>query len=233
MDGGYFDQVLQLTDDIIARITRAGGVNSLYDDGGDALHWIYDCRARALLARGSWREAETELVRAADRLEHGRPNVSNVINLAMFYADRGQGKEALAVLDRLRATQAPVAPYGKALIEFTKLTAAVSLHDKQTVSRSLQYLREHQSENLRTLQFALVRAGATDEAAQLIIRRLHDPLLRSSALEDVQIYYYPPEPPLVTGFRQRWDAILSRADVKAVIDSVGWRERVPLPPNTV
>ena len=227
---GRYQDVLSATNSVIARATAAGGISALYDDVPSSLNWIYDNRAQALEATHRWDEAEAERVRSANRVEHGHRNVSNVINLAGFYANRGRGEDAVATLRFLPSEIGSISRYGQMQVRLERLRAAVALHDDAEVQNCLAYLRENKSDAIGSFESALLRANAADEAEQLIIERLKDPRLRRDALLEVQEYSFPAEPASIEKDRALWTEILERPAVKAAIDAVGRRERTPLPP---
>lgn len=226
---GRYADVLRMTDAVIAAITAAGGVRVLYDDA-DPLHWIYENRATALEATHRWDEAEVERRLSAGRSENGQANVSNVIDLAEFYADRDRGQDAFAALRELPNETDALSPYGKMAVHLVRLKAALSTHEEQEVQSCLTYLRENKLHAIAIFQRALLRVNAAEEAAQVIIFRLKDPKLRRQALLDVQTYVRPAEPPPLEEDEARWQRILERPEVAAAIESVGRREWVPLPP---
>jgi hypothetical protein len=229
LDAGRYDEVYRTTSEVLAKVSAAKAPGDLYDDAETALNWIFDNHARALAAMNRWDETEQEYRRASERLEHGHENVSNVINLALFYAEMNRGDEAMKTLSLLQSREATLSAYGRMQEKAALHAAALARHDSVTAREALGYLREHQSDSIGTLQFELIRADRLDEAAQLLIQRLQDPLLRHDALMEAQLYSDPPAPPQLQQARARWRWLLSRRDVRAAVARVGRIERLPLP----
>ena len=111
------------------------------------------------------------------------------------------------------------------------LKAAVMRNDAAGSEQYLTYLREHERDSPGTLQDALFHVGRTDEAAQVLIRRLEDPLGRRGALLDVQEYVPLVAPAIVEDENRRREAWLQRPDIKSEIAKVGRRLKVSIPPG--
>jgi transglutaminase-like putative cysteine protease len=215
---GRYEEMLALCDQVIARVNEATGPKS-YSDYQGRYVWILDNRSRALYGMGRWDEALAQQVAASHLPELGEDNVSQMINLAGLYNELSRPKEAREVLAAL--DPAKTSGYGHAQVAFELLQSAVQGGDQAEVARQLEYLREHKEDSVRTLEDALIIAGREDEAAQLLIARLGDLNERVSALMEVQEYQQGAEPPRLQDFRQRWRALVGRADVQAAIRKVG------------
>ena len=231
MDAGQYAEAKRITDAVIAKADAAKNLSDIYqeDDLTGSFNWILDNHAQALVALQDWNDAEQEYRRAAERPEHGHPNVSNILNLAAFYADLNRNDAALAVLARVPTDNSVLSPYGRLQAYAVHLRVALSTRNEAAAKEALGYLREHSADARSTVDFALARANRLDEAAQLLIQRLDDPLQRESALMDVQTYTDPPEPRLVTEARARWKSVVGRKDVQAAILRVGKIESLPIP----
>jgi beta-barrel assembly-enhancing protease len=222
---GLYEDTLRTADEVIRRVEGAPAQEPPYDDM-DQLNWIQDNRARALAALQRWGEAEVAVRAAAERKEEGHRNVSNVINLAWFYARAGRSDEALAAL--LDVGQ-EMSPYGRMQMHAVRYTAAMQKGDVQIAKESFEYLDKHRNEALGTWQWTLVRANRLDEAAALLIDRLRDPLLRGDALDELQDYADPPRQSLATEWQARWVQIRNRTDVRNAIEAVGRVETFRIP----
>jgi hypothetical protein len=229
LDVGQYDAVYQITSDILASVDN-DSFHRFFDDDETALNWILDNHARALEAQKHWKEAEWELRSAADRLERGRRNVSNIINLAAFEERLGRDDEALRVLAELPVEDPQVGPYGRMLWHDVRLAAALATGDAALANASLAYMAAHPADALSTYQFALLRVNRVDEAAALLIQRLDDPVSRDYALSEIQQYRDPPPPiPSDVVMRDRLRQLTQRPDVRQSIDRVGRILDVPLP----
>lgn len=217
LDARRYEDVLGITGDVLRIIERASGMEAPYDDM-DMEIWILDNRARALAALQRWGEAEATLRAAALGREDGSRNVSQVINLAWFYAEAGRGDEALATL---RDVGPEMSPYGLMQMHGARHAAALQTGDDAIAGESFAYLRKHQDDALKTWQWTLVRANLLDEAAALLIERLGDPMKRGDALRELQDYANPPPASQRDLWNARWAQIRGRDDVKRAVDAVG------------
>jgi beta-barrel assembly-enhancing protease len=225
LDAGRYGETLETTAEVMRRVDGAPAKQAPYDDM-DKMIWILDNRARALAATQRWSEAEAMVRAAADRKEDGRRNVSNVINLAWFYAEAGRSDEALAALLDLGQD---MSAYGLMQMHGARYAAALQKGDVAISNESLAYLAEHRNDALDTWQWTLVRANRLDEAAALLIERLRDPVLRGQALDDLQDYADPPPAAERAIWNARWTQIRNRADVRRAVDAVGRIERFSIP----
>jgi hypothetical protein len=204
-----------------------------YDDDETALNWLLDIYARAAVATKQWNEATRALELAAQGLENGHLNVSNVINLGALYADLGQGDKALRVLAEISDADSStlLSPFGRMQWQGVRLAAALAKADATLVNTSLEYLRTHQADAIDAYQEALLRTDRLDAAAQLLIARLHDPDRYRAALIDVQVYTFPPAPPGLAHLRSRWRDVAGRPDVQEAVGQIGRIEKFPIPPQ--
>jgi tetratricopeptide (TPR) repeat protein len=225
LDARLYEDVLGMTDGIMQRIKGASDNHAPYDDM-DKQIWILDNRARALAALERWSEAEAHWRTAAQRMEDGGPNVSNVINLAWFYAEAGRSEEALATL---RGVGPEMSPYGWMQMHGARHAAALHKGDAIIANESFAYLEAHRNDALDTWQWALVRADRPDEAASLLIERLRDPAKRGDALYDLQDFANPPSASQRALWNARWSQIKSRVDVRDAIGAVGRIESFRIP----
>lgn len=223
---GRNTEALDLTTQALAKVAAASSPRAAYEDAEVWLNWIWDARSSALRRLGRWPEAEEAMRHAADLPEAGGANASNVSNLASLYAELGRGDEALATLRRYSG---PLTDYGNMDLQYVKLKAAIARHDGEQEQAALAFLRMHQLDAIGIYQAALVYASRLDDAEALLIQRLRDPELRTSALLRVQGYLEPRSTQLVEEARQRWRNLLARPQVQAQIRSVGRIETLPLP----
>lgn len=225
LNAGLYDDILQMTADVLRKIEDAPSEQTAYDDM-EELIWILDNRGRALAATQRWSMAEAEIRAAANRKENGDRNISNIINLAWFYAEAGRNDEALAALLDLGQD---MSPYGHMQMHGARYTAALQKGDTEIAGESFAYLEKHRDDALETWQWTLVRANRLDEAAALLIERLQDPVLRSEALDDVQDYANPEPASRRAVWNARWAQIKNRSDVRRAIDKVGRIESFRIP----
>ncbi len=224
LGAGLYEEMLKTAAEVMTRIETAPAREPPYDDM-DKVIWILDNRARALAALQRWSEAEKDVRDAADRKENGERNVSNIINLAWFYAEANRNDEALAVLLDL----GEMSPYGHMQMHGARYIAALQKGDAVIAGESLEYLDKHRKDSLDMWQWTLVRANRLEEAAELLIQRLRNPTLRGGALDDLQDYANPPPQAQRAVWNARWREIRNRPDVRRAIDAVGRIESFRIP----
>jgi tetratricopeptide (TPR) repeat protein len=213
---GRFEEVLKLTDQVIAQAKPQEGQKPAFDDMNNLI-WIMDSRARALRGLKRWDEAIAQLLRAGRRPERGDLNVSQAINLGILYYQLDRPDDALEVIEEL----GDLSPYGRMQVAKVKLVAAVEKQDAAGVDKALQYLRDHQSDAPSTLLEGLLYTDRLDEASQMLQSWLADPILRANALAQVQQFAHPPHPPRQAQADDRFEALCARPEVRDAIAKVG------------
>ncbi len=224
LDEGLFDQVVRICDDVLDRAARAPD-GSPYDDADEYLVWIKDNRARALLRLDRVDEAVQVWEDARRMSEDGGENVSQVINLAILYADLGRTAEALATLDQVGDD---VTPFGWMLYHLTRINALARTPDAPPAIESLTYLQEHRTDFASGYTKAMLYLGRMDEAAQSLVARLEDPDDRSNALLVVQPFIPDRYSPVLVERTARWRELVQRPEVQRAIETYGRIVDVPL-----
>jgi hypothetical protein len=225
MDARRYQKALEVADDVLMKVVPGEAARQAFDDPAEA-NWIYEARARANRGLRNWDAAERDLRVAAALQEDGRSNVSNLLNLAVYLTERGKGKAALEVLALLNS---PVSAYGAMVENQARHAAALSIGDATTARTALAYLRKHRKDSPYILAAALDSAQQFDEAAQVFIELLENPVTRGAALMSAQDYGGVPRPPYEGATGGRGSGVLQRADVREVINRVGRIEEVPIP----
>jgi hypothetical protein len=224
---GRYSAILRATEPVLSRVDDPEAFHKAYDEDETALNWILDLYAEAMKAAQQWDDAAGALELAAQGLEHGKPNISNIINLAGLYADLERGDKALRVLAEISDDH--LSSYGRMQWHGARLAAALAKGDERLANESLAYLRKHQQDWISAYQIALLRSNHLEEAAKLLIARLHDPSDYQVALNEVQTYHEPPAPPVIMRLRERWRQVVSRPDVQRAIAAVGRVEVFDIP----
>jgi tetratricopeptide (TPR) repeat protein len=111
--------------------------------------------------------------------------------------------------------------YGLMQVALIRATAAFEQNDQAQLTGELRYLQDHHADSEATLQEAMLRVGASDEARQVLIRRLRDPILRNDALVQVQTYAEPPLPPRQQEWQRGLDDLKASAEVHEQVLKVG------------
>lgn len=226
LDTGQYRQVLAVTDAVMANV-RAGKGKSTYKDFDDRYVWIIDQRARALARLGRWNEAAEQWAAATRQPEQGGMNVSQIINLGDYYANR---REPIRALDMV-AELGNMSPYGRMNLELVRLKVAVQQHDQAGTAAHLAYMRAHRNDAIALWQRALLVNGDLDGAADLLLQRLHNPAWRSSALVDMQRYDSVRMTPVEAEINTRWNKVVAQPAVQKALQPVGRIESFRLDPD--
>lgn len=231
LDAGEYEQALATTDAAIAKVAAAKSPRDVFDDADRMLTWLYFYRSRALRALGRWSDSEAELRKAVELPERGGRNISNVINLAAFYATSGRADDAMAALGPLAYdTRGRVSPYGLMQVKRVLCMVAVLRNDEAATRNALEFISKHREDAPVTFQRLLVWTNREDEWARYMIERLHDPADRGDALKELQIYADKPLSPMEIVMEKRFRAFADRPDVRAAVAEVGTVERFSIPP---
>jgi hypothetical protein len=201
---------------------RSGDVNAAFSDAS-AINWIMDARSSALGCLGRWNEAAEQMLEATRQTEHGKTNVSQVLNLAELYADLERPSDALQLLELLKDTTTSI--YGGAVAEGVRHTVAVQTQNSVEMRRSMEYLAAHQADAPRIYSHALFEENRYDEVANAIVHNLADPKNRAQALAELQEFSVMPQTRLTASQADRYKALQSRSDIKAAVTQYGRIER--------
>ena len=211
-----FDEALRMSDSVASQLRGASTSVAAFDDSEQAF-WIADSRARSLRALGRHDEAIDGLKQASRPPEHGNANANLVLNLASYMCASGRPRETLQVLNYRMF----VSPYGLMNIHVLRHWAALQMNDAKTAEKELEFMRQHQADNYRAFQSALVAAGRFDEALRLLTVRLSNSVLRTDALMQLQRFNMGPMPLEEQKRELAWQAFSDRPDVRTAVSAVG------------
>jgi hypothetical protein len=222
-DAGRHDTALEESDRILEEISANPDA---FDDVDGYLNWIHNNRAFALYALDRPSEGRAAMEIASGTDENGQANVSQSINLGLLLADEGRWEEAIAVL----AVMGRASVYGEMFAASVRVCSAAATGNDTMIAVELTYLRSHAHENFPALQRALVCANELDEAAELYVRRLGDPLARRSALMALQQWAPDPAPMRARAeMLRRLETVQRRLEVQRALAAVGYSRVIPLP----
>lgn len=221
----HYDEALAVADKVIAK-TADGKGSTTYKDFDEIYVWVLDARARSLERLGRWDDAANQWEHAARRPEHGEMNVSQIINLASFYANLQRPKEALDTLSEL----GNMSPYGRMQFEMVKLKVAIGQRDQAAISEHLAYMREHRADAISTWQNALLLSGDLNAAGDLLVERLANEKWRSDALVDMQNYADVAMPPMAAELERQSEKVIAEPKVQKALAKVGRIEHFNLDP---
>lgn len=200
-----------------------------FDDANEQLVWILNDKAWALDLLGLHDEAAKQMEQASVFPEHGRPNVSQSINLGdeLYHLDRG--RDALKAVASI--TRELTSPYGFMEAEEVRACGSAEVGDSGGVRSALNELRAGQSEDPDAAFEGALCAGDLDLASAILVHELDDPASRGAALVQVQTYLTPNNPTDWLQKRQsQIAALLQRPDVRSAVDRVGAIRSWPIPP---
>jgi len=224
--GGY-KEALALTDKVLSRNASATSDKPEFDDLAGQINWIYYLKSQALMNLGRWDEGLSVQESAQETLDSGSNKASQIIDLAFTYDQMGRPADALRILEGVDWAKS-LTSFGRMQLQQARLRALLQLDKRSEAERVYAYLREHRADAPDAWLDTLLDWCETDEAAAQYIERLQDPLYRSQALYQAQTFRYPRQLPAAAAERARWQALLARPDVTAVINEVGRRQKQPI-----
>jgi tetratricopeptide (TPR) repeat protein len=213
---GMHEQVIALADKAIDRIVDAPVGEAPFTDI-DRQIWLMNNRSIAYERVGKPMEALAELKRARGFDESGAINVSQALNLGMFYCGLQQPRDALAEI----ALVGDMSGYGRMVEANVQLWAALELGKREDADAALDYLRQHRDDAPVLLLEGLLRDGRMDEAAALVKTLLADGYRRGDLLDWMQGWRRAKALPGEVVAQKNRDALLARPDVVAALEPVG------------
>jgi hypothetical protein len=211
-------------DQAIAR-SKAG---KAFDDQDDQLIWTFNYRAMALNLLGRHDEALSQLADASKLDEHGRPNVSQVINLGGALNERARPSEALAAVAGINSSN--TSAYGLKSVERVRACAFAQLKDDKSLADELGLLRAAEQTGSDVGFNLLLCTGDLDRAAAALIGQLADPDTRGPTLAMLQDFQDPLQPlPLAVKRENQIAELRSRPAVLKAIEAVGVIRAWPFP----
>ncbi len=189
--------------------------NAYFEDPGsftDATGW----KSAALIELGRNDEAMAAISTFCGRCAlRARLDMS----LADMMIDAGRPAEAIPILESDRPEGLDV----KGVAELVEMKAcAYHLVGRDAeASAQLDTLRENQTRAPAPFLDGLLCMGTDDEIASTLVSRLADPILRSVALSDLQVYREGKLMPLNQKMRDRLRVAAARPDVQTALAKVG------------
>lgn len=208
--GQYAEANALLTDALgSARVGR-------WSDSASMLNWAVQRHAYILIDLGQVDDGLKEFEKAAQLPEDGRPNVSQVLNMAEAYARNGRPERALEIVkDGLVASA-----YGRMVINDDRAIAYFDLKDATALAATVTEAKSHAEDGLPVYENMALYVNDMDEAARILIRRLSDPEKYTDALQEVQAWK-PASSDFDQEIARRRAAMVARPDVQAAIASRG------------
>lgn len=217
---GRDQEALELIDAALAKVSLTESSPKVFSDQADRLEWAMEARSDVLARLGRFDEAVAQERKAAEQVENGQLNISQMLNLGGLLVSLDRPQEALAAIQP--GVEREMAPYGRMVYWDVRACASAELHDEKAASEALDYLRAHAADGRRPLRSALLCVDDEAGLAKEMIGELADPDARADLL--VALQTYDPEPhetPHQHLIRSRQKAVAARPDVRAAIDAVG------------
>lgn len=196
-----------------------------FADIDDKRVWWWNELASIHAELGHYDDAVAALRKAAAMDEDGRPNVSQVINLANLQTRYGHGEEALKTLAVFDDPGREMSPYGRVALHYQRGCAKAVAGRPGDAAEDLAFVRAHEKDAEGTLAHLLLCLGDMDGAAASYIAQLDDPDRRSAILLRLSDYDDPPVRVPLGAAETRLLALKQRADVKAAIARAGGTRR--------
>lgn len=222
MIAGDLGDVVGMTDQIAA---AANAATEAPDEQAFSIGWMLDTRSRALRRLGeNDRAVANQLI--AVRMAEGSDTVSQKLNLAALYMSLHRPMMAREVLREM--DDANLSEYGISSHALVSLMTARQLKDDTAAQRAWTVLEANRTAAPGQYRDALLTDNRMDEAAQVVIAQLADPLERGQILLELQDMR---EGPVLEGerdYHERWEKMEKRADVQAAVAKVGRIASYPL-----
>ncbi|WP_342316219.1 hypothetical protein [Lysobacter sp. FW306-1B-D06B] len=217
LTAGQNEQAIEMTTRTLDEIAAAPSGSPAFEDL-DPQVWLMNYRAIALRRLGRTDEALAELQRAAQLTEGGEQNISQALNLGVFYCSLERPVDALRAIDVLGDD---ISGYGRMVEQSVRHCAALQKQDRRGARRALAYLRDHREDGELLYVSALLREGDVDQAAQRVRALLASPEDRGAVLGWMQDFLRPAPLPGDVAARAARDTLLARADVREALAPVG------------
>jgi tetratricopeptide (TPR) repeat protein len=220
---GRYLEALSVLESVRSRI---GNPNSFTDHNFQQAWW-WNGLAQVHTQLGDYDHSVESYRGAIASGESGRPNVSQLLNLASNQIRFGHYQDALATLASAPDVPQSRSAYGDMVFHYAHGCAATLAGHKENAASDISYVAAHEKDGPGPAAELLSCAGNIDGAAAVFIRQLNDPKKRPAALQTLSDFR--PNPPNVpeTPAEQRLPEIKARADVKAAIAKAGGIQSFP------
>jgi tetratricopeptide (TPR) repeat protein len=220
---GQAEEALALLQAAGPRLTPTGG----FTDIEDKLPWYWDRLAQTYLGLGRYEDAVKAYGTGGAANEGGRPNISQLLNLAGVQLRFGHPDDALKTLAAFDDGARKGSPYGEMVLRHIRGCARAATGRRAEALADLQYAEAHRKDHPHALGYLYLCLDRPDDAAAFFIARLDDPETRGATLRDLSEFDPPPAsvPPELGGRLERMKA---RGDVKRAIARAGGLRHIPL-----
>lgn len=196
-----------------------------YEDRDEQLAWWWNERASNYAALGKAAEMVDSLRKGGALNEDGQLNVSQIINLAGWQIQFGQGDEALKTLAAFDGEGRNTSPYGEMQMRSARGCAHSLTGQTAKVAEDLTFVSTHEKDSPDALIRLLLCTGDRDTAATVLIRKLDNSEQRAGSLLRLSDYDEPPVKLPPSLIAQGYEALKQRPDVKAAIERAGGTRR--------
>jgi len=220
MIAGELGDVVGMTDRLAA---LADAATEAPGEEASAVAWMLDTRSRALRRKG---ENDRAVANQLIAVRMARDDaVSQRLNLAAMYMALHRPMQAREVL---RSVDGDMSVLGASTHALVSLMTARQLHDDDAAQQAWAVLLANRAQAPGHYRDALVADNRVDEAAQVVIAQLADPMQRGQALLELQDLRTGPVLEGERDVHARWKQMEQRADVRAAVARVGRMDSYPL-----
>lgn len=198
-------------------------------DADDQTNWLLNEWAYSLYALGRLDEANATMQRGSALTEGSGANVSQLINLSSMLVYQGEDEAALELMSEMDDRNA--SPYGWMWVWHVRACASHGLGNEAARDEYMAQLAENWRDNPAAYQTALICTDRLDDAADLLVRRLADPVYASGALvalQDRQPLFADSGMTRSAEWSEALDQLATRPEVAAAVEAVGRIESQPL-----
>lgn len=192
-------------------------------------NWLLNAWAYALYALGRIEDGNERMGRGSRLAEHDLLNVSQLINFSSMLMQQGDDSRALETLEAIEGRD--VSPYGWMMVWSVRACAHHALGNSDQRDEYLVNLAENWTDAPSGYQRALLCTGNDEAAADLLVRRLEDPVHAASTLDDLQhriMLFRNSGMDRPLAWRRQLDELAQRPEVVDAIEAVGRIESQPV-----
>ncbi len=222
---GRPEMAIKIFEEVLEKIEQPG----VFIDLSLRQNWFWNDLGKTFVSLGRYEEALLAYQEGSTKFENGRPNVSQLINLAHLQFVFGRFDDSLKTLDTISSTKLDISPFGEMVVRYNKGCIFYRQGKLKEAEDIFAYVSTHQGDN-PLVHFGLsVCMDRIDEAAASLVQQLNSPKNRQSALLLLMDYDDPPaKAPSDEYLNQRYDKVAKHDDVRAALARYGGAKRINL-----
>lgn len=199
-----------------------------FENDAEYMLWVYNELFYALIDVGQTGEANAMMEPLLQRSVEKEPSLVNqLINYGAQLAYQSQPEKALKTVEGVKREF--VSPFGQKWVEAVQVCAHVQMNNQAEADAVLERMKQAAEENYSAVMEALLCLNRMDDAAQLMITRLRDPVHYEGALSALQTYAQPQHQlPFAKVLMGRMAELRTRADIRTEVAKRGRLLTIPL-----